>query len=181
MELPGGYANRYQIDVSGLKILNLQEPPYTVLHWLAVLSANRKFQPETALSQQGLVYLQTYFLPDLDQYDLIRGYRADDSYFSFARAFAGNAISYRQLSEAMYLGELGEQIVLHSEAAFERILFEGFEPADGSIYYPKRKQRDESARLKYRQLAMQTDLDGIYMRDILRDKIMPGDKRLDKQ
>ena len=132
--------NMRKIDVSGLKILNLQEPPYPVLHWLAVLSANRKFQPETALSQQGLVYLQTYFLPDLDQYDLIRGYRADDSYFSF-----------------------------------------GFEPADGSIYYPKRKQRDESARLKYRQLAMQTDLDGIYMRDILRDKIMPGDKRLDKQ
>ena len=81
----------------------------------------------------------------------------------------------------MYLGELGEQIVLHSEAAFERIHFEGFEPANGSIYYPKRKQRDESARLRYRQLAMQLDLDGIYMRDILRGKIKPGDIRLDKQ
>lgn len=73
------------------------------------------------------------------------------------------------------------KIFLHSEAAFDRILFEGFEPADGRIYYPKRKQRDESARLRYRQLAMQIDLDGIYMRDILRDEIKPGDKRLDKQ
>ena len=84
-----------------------------------------------------MVYLQTYFLPDLDAYDLIRGYRADDSYFSFARAFVGNAISYRQLSEAMYLGELGEQIVLHSDTAFERILFERFEPAGGRLSHDK--------------------------------------------
>ena len=174
-EKNGGYANRYKVDAAGLKTLDLQDPPFTILHWLAVLSANRRFQPETALAAQGLAYLREYFLPDLDQYDLIRGYRADDSYFSFARAFVGNAISLDQLSKALYLGELGEQIVLRSKTAFERIRFDGYEPADGSIYYRKRKQRDEAARSQYRQLAMQMDLDGIFMRDILRDRLRPED------
>lgn len=174
-EKKGGYANRYVMDLSGLKVLNLQDPQFSILHWLAVLSANRKFQPETALAAQGLAYLKEHFLPDLDKYDLIRGYRADDSYFSFARAFVGNAISLNQLSRAMYLGELGEQIVLRSKTSFERIHFDGYEPADGSIYYIKRKQRDEAARTQYRQLAMQMDLDGIFMRDILRDNLRPKD------
>ena len=87
----------------------------------------------------------------------------------------GNAISLDQLSKALYLGELGEQIVLRSKTAFERIRFDGYEPADGSIYYLKRKQRDEAARSQYRQLAMQMDLDGIFMRDILRDRLHPED------
>lgn len=175
IEKKGGYANRYVINTSGLKILNLQDPSFTILHWLAVLSANRKFQPETAVAAQGLAYLQEYFQPDLNDYDLIRGYRADDSYFSFARAFVGNAISLEQLSRAMFLGKLGEQIVLHSREAFERIRFDGYEPADGSIYYLKRKQRDDAARAQYRQLAMQMDLEGIFMRDILREKLRPED------
>ena len=174
-EKNGGYANRYKVDAAGLKTLDLQDPPFTILHWLAVLSANRRFQPETALAAQGLAYLREYFLPNLDQYDLIRGYRADDSYFSFARAFVGNAISLDQLSKALYLGELGEQIVLRSKPAFERIRFDGYEPADGSIYYLKRKLRDEAVRSQYRQLAMQMDLDGIFMRDILRDRLRPED------
>lgn len=172
-EKKSGYANRYVMDLSGLKVLNLGDSSYTILHWLAVLSANRRFQPETALAAQGLAYLQKYFQPDLDKYDLIRGYRADDSYFSFARAFVGNAISLDQLSRAMYLGELGEQVVLRSKAAFQKIRFDGYEPADGSIYYLKRKHRDEDARAQYRQLAMQMDLDGIFMRDILRENMLP--------
>ena len=34
---------------------------------------------------------------------------------------------------------------------------------------------DEAARSQYRQLAMQMDLDGIFMRDILRDRLRPED------
>ena len=42
-EKNGGYANRYKVDAAGLKTLDLQDPPFTILHWLAVLSANRRF------------------------------------------------------------------------------------------------------------------------------------------
>ena len=174
----GGYANQYLLECSGLKILDLNQEFKTILHWLAILADNRRFQVETAVAKQGLSWLRKYYLPDLGSYDLIRGYRADDSYFSFARAFVGNAISLGQLSEAMYLGELGEQIVLKSERAFQNLTFTGFEAAEGELFYLKRMQRDEEARAAYRMLAMKPDLDGIFMRDILREEMMPNDVRL---
>ena len=58
---------------------------------------------------------------DVGNYDVIKGYRADDSYFRFAEDFLNNTISIQKLEEAMYLGKLGEQIVLKSPRAFERI------------------------------------------------------------
>ena len=57
---------------------------------------------------------------DLEDYDLILGYRADDSYFSFARAFISNTISIAQLEKAMYLGELGTQYFIKSEKALDK-------------------------------------------------------------
>lgn len=63
------------------------------------------------------------FLPDITGYDIIVGYRADNSYFSFAKNFV-NAISLPQLQEAMRLGRLGKQVVLKSERAFRQISFQ---------------------------------------------------------
>lgn len=60
------------------------------------------------------------FLIDITGYDVIIGYRADDSYFSFARAFINNEISLTQLSYAMKLGKLGEQIVLKVQKHLKR-------------------------------------------------------------
>ena len=109
-----GFANRYTLTTDGLLFLDLSQPPYTILNWLAMLVENRRFQPTTAVAAQGIEYLKQVFLPDASQADVIVGYRADDSYFSFARAFVNNAISIDQLAEAMRLGELGKQIVLAS-------------------------------------------------------------------
>ena len=41
-----GWANRYIIDERGLSILNLNDPQYCILHWLAVLLENRQFETE---------------------------------------------------------------------------------------------------------------------------------------
>ena len=112
--LDDGFANRYTLTTDGLLFLDLSQPPYTILNWLAMLVENRRFQPTTAVAAQGIEYLKQVFLPDTSQSDVIVGYRADDSYFSFARAFVNNAISLDQLAEAMRLGELGKQIVLTS-------------------------------------------------------------------
>ena len=105
--LDDGFANRYTLTTDGLLFLDLSQPPYTILNWLAMLVENRRFQPTTAVAAQGIEYLKQVFLPDASQADVIVGYRADDSYFSFARAFVNNAISIDQLAEAMRLGELG--------------------------------------------------------------------------
>lgn len=99
--LDDGFANRYTLTTDGLLFLDLSQPPYTILNWLAMLVENRRFQPTTAVAAQGIEYLKQVFLPDASQADVIVGYRADDSYFSFARAFVNNAISIDQLAEAM--------------------------------------------------------------------------------
>ena len=88
--LDDGFANRYTLTTDGLLFLDLSQPPYTILNWLAMLVENRRFQPTTAVAAQGIEYLKQVFLPDASQADVIVGYRADDSYFSFARAFVNN-------------------------------------------------------------------------------------------
>ena len=93
-----GYANKYEIDTAGLSILNLSADEYTILHWLALLMEYRKFRISTPLMKRGADWLKTHFLLDLTPYDAVIGYRADDSYFSFARAFVNNEISLTQLS-----------------------------------------------------------------------------------
>ena len=153
-------------------------PPYTILNWLALLVENRRFQPTTTVAAQGIEYLKQVFLPDTSQSDVIVGYRADDSYFSFARAFVNNAISLDQLAEAMRLGELGKQIVLTSPQAFAALRFQGCEIARASTYHVLRNERDRTAREAYRRNSAEADLDGLFMRDIIREKVTNDDHRL---
>ena len=104
--------------------------------------------------------------------------RADDSYFSFARAFISNEISLSQLNYAMRLGKLGEQYVLKSEKAFQQIEFKTAELANNTIYYARRKIRDDEARNAFFAELEKEDLNGIYMRDIIREGMTSDDARL---
>ena len=128
--------------------------------------------------KRGIDWLEKHFLIDLEPYDVVIGYRADDSYFSFARAFVNNEISLTQLSYAMRLGKLGEQFVLKSPAAFEKLQFVSYEVADNTQYYAKRKARDDEARAAFRAELEKDDLNGLYMRDIIREEVKPDDPRL---
>ena len=173
-----GYANRYEMETDGLSILNLSADDFTILNWLAILMENRQGRLSTPIEKMGREYLLQNFLPEYREYDAIIGYRADDSYFSFARSFVGNAISLKQLTYAMKLGKLGEQFVLKSEKAFERIRFLDYAVADNSIYYARRKVRDEEARKAFQREPETDDVRGIFMRDILREEMKQDDIRL---
>ena len=145
-----GYANQYEIEIYNLRISNLSADEYTILH----------------------------FLVDIDDYDAIIGYRADDSYFSFARAFVNNEIPLGQLSHAMRLGKLGEQFVLKSPKAFESTKFVSYKSADNTVYYARRKVRDDEARVAFFAELEKEDIDGLYMRDIIREEVKADDPRL---
>ena len=173
-----GYANRYEIDLDSLNILNLNDRKFTVLHWLAILMEYRRVRLFTPVMERGVSWLKANFLIDISPFDLIIGYRADDSYFSFARAFVNNEISIKQLSNAMRLGKLGIQYVLKSEKAFANIKFVDYTVAEGSEYYAKRKNRDEMARQIYLKELEEDDIEGLFMRDIIREKVKPDDSRL---
>ena len=80
---------------------------------------NREFDVPSGLALEAKEYLLSNFKVDYENYDAIIGYRADDSYFSFAQDFINGTISYRQLNSAMHLGKLGLQFVLKSNPAFK--------------------------------------------------------------
>ncbi len=174
-----GFLNKYKLDTSGLSVLDLLSDEYTILHWLTILVENRTFEMPSVLADEAKEYLIAYFRPDYDDYDIIVGYRADDSYFSFARDFLNGAISYRQLGSAMHLGKLGTQIVIKSEKSFEKITFSGYESVSSDEWYPLREKRDNDAREQYFDLERNRRQPGdIYITTILDDQMKPGDERL---
>ena len=174
-----GYANEYEFDLTGLNLLKLNEGGYNILNWLAVLAENRTYWEKNSISEQAKQYLHDNFLIDISPYDVIIGYRADDSYFSFAQDFVSNTISLKQLSEAMHLGKLGEQVVLKSEKVFRQIRYVGNEQAFRTEYFVKKSARDKAARLEYRKSKQNAaDISDVFMLDIMREGMKNGDKRL---
>ena len=174
-----GYANIYEIDVEALNILNLNEEEYSLLHWLAILLENREFDIPSALALEAKEYILKNFKVDYKEYDAIIGYRADDSYFSFAQDFINGTISYRQLTNAMHLGNLGQQFVLKSKKAFDKIKFLGYEIAESQIWFAKKEQRDKSARREYLDVERNKRQRGdIYITQIMDEEMKPDDKRL---
>ena len=79
--LRNGFANRYTLDTEYLNILNLNSPDYTILNWIAVLVEHRLFSIKTPVARRAKCYLIDHFSVNVNAYDLITGYRADDSYF----------------------------------------------------------------------------------------------------
>ncbi len=173
-----GFANIYELETDSLKLIDLQSEEFCTLNWLAILINNRKFDLDTPIMRQGVFYLKENFLLDLSGFDLIKGYRADDSYFSFARAFLSNQISYEQLQKAMKLGKLGEQIMLKSKKSFENITFTGYEIAEGKMFNPLRKERFNKARKNFETSLENGDISGLFIRDFILEEVKPNDSRL---
>ena len=140
-----GIVNKYSIDISGLKILNLQD--LGVIDWLVILMNHRvvnfyNIVSETRRKRFLDKYKEKY---NLEEYDIIIGYRADDSYFSFVRDFIDERIYVEDLKELLIAGNLGLQYVLKSKKAFDRLKFIESENVDKE-YFKYRKNRDTNAR-----------------------------------
>ena len=171
------FSNRYTLDTEYLNTLNLNSPNYTILNWIAVLVEHRLFSIKTPIARRAKQYLIEHFGVNVNAFDLITGYRADDSYFDFAEAFLNNAITVEQLSRAMRLGKLGEQIVIKSQFAFSKIKYEGFEVARKDEFYVLRKARDDEANQTYLDI-QEEESDGLYVQDIIRGGISNDDPRI---
>ena len=175
--LRDGFSNRYTLDTEFLNILRLNSSAYTILNWIAVLVEHRVFSIKNPVARRAKGYLIDNFGINVNAYDVITGYRADDSYFDFAESFLNNGITVEQLARAMQLGKLGEQIVIKSKFAFSRLKYEGFEAAKKDYYYVLRKSRDNDANKMYMNI-LEEESDGLYIQDIIRGGITNGDTRI---
>ena len=164
-----GFINCYELDTKGLKICNLNSEEYNILNWLALLTKYRGYWQRKSIAEEAKTFLQENFLIDISKFDVICGYRADDSYFSFVQDFIMGTISLQKLSMAMKFGDLNDQIVLKSEKAFRHLVFKGSEKADAAAYFSKKTQRDKEARRQYQELKPSVSvLDEVYILDIMR-------------
>ena len=175
--LRNGFANKYTLDTEYMRILNLNSPEYTILNWIAVLVEHRLFSIKTPVARRAKQYLIDNFSINVNAFDIITGYRADDSYFDYAESFLNNGISVEQLARAMRLGKLGEQIVIKSQFAFSRLQFEGFDVAEKEEFYVLRKSRDDEANRLYLEM-LEEESDGLYIQDIIRGGIKNDDPRI---
>ena len=175
-----GYSNKYVLRMDGLNIMRLTEGRFNILSWLAILLAHRKFDIASPIGNRAREFILDRFLPDTEGVDVMIGYRADDSYFSFAEDFVNNTISLRDLNFAMRLGTLGEQIVLLSERSFGRIEFVGYEVADYREYYYRRAERDQNARAAYKNHKKNLEqlMSDVFVLDMIREDMRYDDPRL---
>ena len=176
-----GYANKYELDISELSVFSLTSGEFNILNWLFVLLENRKFRISGDIANQAKEYIFDNFSVDYKNYDIIKGYRADDSYFSFATAFLNNTISIAQLEKAMVLGKLGEQVVALSEKAFDALTYVDSYLAPKEIYLPKKLARDTDAREEVKKEKNRGSvLSEKYVVDIIREGWKNDDDRLQR-
>lgn len=175
-----GYANQYILHLAGMNVMHLNKGSFHILNWLAILLAHRKFDIISPVGNSAREFILSHYMPDKTGVDVMIGYRADDSYFSFAEDFVNNTISLRDLNHAMRLGTLGEQVVLLSKRSFEKIEFIGYETADYRAYYYKRAERDQTARAAYadQKKDLQRLKEDIFILDIMREEMRHDDPRL---
>ena len=177
-----GFVNRYELKEEGLKTLHLSDGTHTVLNWIALLLKHRTFSLNSQIAIDAREYLIEHYCVDTKGYDLIVGYRADDSYFRYAESFVENTLPLRSLNQALKLGKLGLQTVLISPKAFSQIRFIDAEPVDRTIYYPKFLARDSKARKTYSQEIAKSKSyrNDIFVLDILREEMRNDDPRIQR-
>lgn len=146
-----GYVHKFEIDIDGLRILDFQK--IDILSWLAELMKHRDAADTKRYRVLAKQFIEKYGI-DTEGYDIIKGWRANASYFYIAKEFVRDNIDLDILPELLSLGGLGIQYCLKSEEAFLRLkeLSDDLVTVDYSEFNEKYNQRDVSARRKMREL-----------------------------
>lgn len=146
-----GWIHTYQLETDGLKILDLQEKG--VLAWLAELMKHRDAADSKRYRMLAKKFIQIYGI-DTSAYDVIKGWRANASYFFIAREFVRDNIDMDILEELLYLGGLGIQYCIKSKLAYSRLheVAAGLTAVQYAEFNAKYNQRDISARQNMRKL-----------------------------
>lgn len=160
-----GYVYQLSLNIENLKILDLNR--YPIETWLAILFQNRCIEGLVGIVRQRRdKFIEKYMLKNIKSYDIIIGYRADDSYFKYAEDFLNVAITKGQLEQALYLGDLGQQVFIQSEETFKRLKIVGRKKVSFD-YHKKFLQRDKRAREMYLRMQNNNNINGETILDLL--------------
>lgn len=145
-----GWVHKYELDCTDLKIFDFQKK--NVLSWLAELMKHRDAADTKRYRMLAAKFIEKYGI-DVSSYDVIKGWRADASYFYIAKEFVKDNIDVEILEELLSLGGLGIQYCLKSELAFSKLReIDEILPVDYTEFNDKYNKRDIEARNKMRDL-----------------------------
>lgn len=145
-----GWVHKYELDCTDLKMLDFQEK--NVLSWLAELMKHRDAADTKRYRMLAAKFIEKYGI-DVNSYDVIKGWRADASYFYIAKEFVRDNIDIEILEELLSLGGLGIQYCLKSKLAFSKLReIDEILPVDYMKFNDKYNKRDIEARKKMRDL-----------------------------
>lgn len=144
-EVRNGWVHAYRLDDSDLSVLDFQQQG--VLAWMAELMKHREAGRSKRFSMLSRKFIEKYGV-DSSGYDVIRGWRANASYFYIVTEFVHDEIDIDILEELLMLGGLGMQYCLKSERAFAAVRrVEGFpQPVDFATFSARYNDRDRQAR-----------------------------------
>lgn len=146
-----GWVHKYELETDNLKILDFQK--HDILSWLAELMKHRDASDSRRYKVLSQKFIAEYGI-DTSEYDVIKGWRANASYFYIAKEFVRDNIDIEILEELLSLGGLGIQYCIKSELAYSKLaeVEDGPISVDYSEFNEKYNERDIIARKKMREL-----------------------------
>lgn len=146
-----GWVHKYELETDGLKILDFQE--MNVLSWLAELMKHREAADSKRYRMLAKKFIEKFGV-DTAGYDVIKGWRANASYFYIAKEFVRDNVDIEILEELLLLGNLGIQYCIKSERAYSRLYAKDNEliAVNYDEFNSKYNLRDTTARKKMKEL-----------------------------
>lgn len=146
-----GWIHKFEFNLDDIKILDFQQ--INVLAWLAELMKHRDASDSKRYRLLSKKFIEKYGI-DTSEYDVIKGWRANASYFYIAKEFVKDNIDVDILEDLLSLGGLGIQYCIKSEKAYSKLheIHSDLALVNFQEFNTKYNQRDVSARQKMREL-----------------------------
>ena len=146
-----GWVHKFALELDGLRILDFQK--LDVLAWIAELMKHRHASDSKRYRVLSAKFIDRYGV-DTEGYDVIKGWRANASYFYIAKEFVRDNVDVEILEDLLSLGGLGIQYCLKTPKAYENLEedYDGIIKVDYDEFNVKYNQRDAAARDKMRSL-----------------------------
>lgn len=146
-----GWVHKFILELDELKVLDFQKQD--VLSWIAELMKHRHASDSKRYRMLSAKFIDRYGV-DTEGYDVIKGWRANASYFYIAKEFVRDNVDVDILEDLLSLGGLGVQYCLKTPKAYEHLIEEreGIIKVNYDEFNVKYNQRDAAARDKMRDL-----------------------------
>lgn len=112
-----GFVNKYSLEQDSLKVLNLLDGNYNILHWMALLLKNRTFHLSNEIAIDARDYIIENFSIDLKDY-AIKVCHLDANLFSKLFVQSGYADKFERGNPAIVAGmsgiELAKKVITYA-------------------------------------------------------------------